>query len=866
MPSLPARARRLLRVGEWPPLALFASLALFILLGGMVLYLRLTDATQREVHENLQAVAELKREAIASWLREREGDCEVAARDPLIAAGLAEALAGDPASRARLARHLANLSSLYGYQAVHILDARGRIVLSSQTAGAPHPHGDPGKFALPAYRVAMTGALATGQVQMIDLHRHAEGYVDMGFMAVIHAAGGYLLYFDVDPARSLYPLLRSWPLPSRTGESLLVRHEGGRVLFLNELRHRSDAALRLSLPLSAPGLPSARALRGEPFVVGEDYAGIPVIAATTPIPGTDWMLVAKVDQEEALARLRALAWATGAGVLLALLCAGVVVVLLSQRQRLARAALVAHSEANLRQILDHAADAVFIASRQGRIEYANRRACALLGYSAEELRARTILDITSVMFWPQATRDIEEKLVAGGELHGEYQLVDKHGETVPVEVNAVTLPDGRLFGSCRDITERKRHEEMLRQYQEGLEGMVAARTAELEEARDRAERLAHAKSEFLANMSHELRTPLNGVLGFAEIGLRASAGRGKASEAFDKIIHSGRLLLNVINDILDFSKIEAGRLKTEHIPFAIEPLLRECLELVRGTAREKGLALQLTCAPDLPAATLGDPLRLQQVLLNLLGNAVKFTASGEVVLAAAREADTLVLRVADTGIGMSPALLRQVFQPFTQADASTTRRFGGTGLGLPISKQLVGLMGGELRVESSPGKGSVFEVRLPCPAAPEPTAAPTTVPGTAPEDAGDAAPSLAGLRLLVAEDNEINRMVIQELLAGEGGALTLVGDGRQAVEAVRAAGPDGFDLVLMDVQMPEMNGYDATRAIHAIDPELNVVGQTAHALPEEREKCLQAGMADQLSKPLERDELIATILMWARRR
>lgn len=257
---------------------------------------------------------------------------------------------------------------------------------------------------------------------------------------------------------------------------------------------------------------------------------------------------------------------------------------------------------------------------------------------------------------------------------------------------------------------------------------------------------------------------------------------------------------------------------------------------------------------------LSDPLRIAQILVNLLSNAVKFTERGGITLEVGREGESLVFSVIDTGIGMTTEQLATVFAPFEQADNSTTRRFGGTGLGLAITRRIVELMGGTLSAESQAGAGSRFEVRLPCieVAAAQPAAPALAAPGPGPR--------LAGLRILAAEDNEVNQLVLEDNLVSEGAEVTLAINGQEAVDHVRQRGADGFDVVLMDVQMPVMDGYEATRQIRALAPGLPVIGQTAHALDEERATCLAAGMVDHLAKPLDPDQLIASILRHARPR
>jgi hypothetical protein len=538
------------------------------------------------------------------------------------------------------------------------------------------------------------------------------------------------------------------------------------------------------------------------------------------------------------------------------------------RRRQADANALLASETRFRSYIVDAPLAIFVANEKGRYLDANPAACDMLGCSLAELKRQSIIDITPPEDIERLALDLAE-LIRCGRLDAEYRLITRSGPPIAVRLRAVRQSEGRLLAFCQDISQRKQAEAELELHRLHLEERVVARTLELEEARQQAEHLSRVKSEFLANMSHEIRTPLNGVLGMAHIGLRSSEGRPKAQQAFGTILSSGQLLLGIINDILDFSKIEAGMLKIEANRLALQALLRESLALMQERATSKGLLLRLEPSPELPEFCLGDALRLRQVLMNLLSNALKFTENGTVSLSAEHTGESLVFRVTDSGIGMSAEQIERIFKPFEQADGSTTRKFGGTGLGLTITHRLVELMGGEIRVRSTPGQGSTFEVRLPYLAAPPNELPPATLPpltGTGDEPVAPVALRLAGLTLMVAEDNEINQIVMEGNLIDDGAHVVVVGNGQEAVERILHDGADSYDLVLMDIQMPVMNGHQAARKILELAPNLPIIGQTAHALAEEREACFASGMVEHITKPIDPEYLVEVVLRHARRR
>lgn len=519
-------------------------------------------------------------------------------------------------------------------------------------------------------------------------------------------------------------------------------------------------------------------------------------------------------------------------------------------------------EQYFRAVVDASPIAMVLVNDQGRIELANQELAKLFGYELPELLGQSVEMLVPA---PQRHQHELDRHLFSGRPSRRQMGVNRDvkgrrqdGSTFAADIGLSTVRlNDRVYSIAVvvDITERLRAEQEIYDLNVNLEQKIAIRTAALEEA-------SAAKGKFLAHMSHEIRTPLNAVLGLAQLLGKEYLDVGQQAMV-RHIREAGELLLHIVNDILDLSKIEAGQFSLELLPFSLSQVIQNVMHIMDSMATAKGLVLRVTRQPDFSANLVGDPMRLEQILLNLLSNAVKFTEQGEICLAVELlemdgQNSRLRFEVSDTGIGMDTASQAKLFKPFSQADDSITRRFGGTGLGLSISKYLVEHMSGRMGLNSEAGRGSTFWFEIPF-ARPDSPVVPNMDQGTALPGSGAAANPVmqfSNLHVLIVDDSAINRMVVQRALSKLGITTMEATNGREALEMLRQENAT-IDLVLMDIQMPIMDGVTATREIRR-DIRLHslpVIALTAGVLPEEHEAALQAGVDNFLAKPVNLEHL-----------
>ena len=882
--------RKLLLLLLLPPLVITA-ISYFI-------FQQYKSGMQVERQQDLNAIAKLKIDHISDWMVERKGDAQTIRQSALFSAEfdlwLHEGAKNDERRDTLLGR-LKSLQQIRGYDEIIIFDAQGNPRLSTD----PISDMDTGNS-------NVMESIQNEKILFSDFHFKGNSrtvVLDMVTpMSHENRITGAIL-FRIDPNKFLYPLIQDWTTTSPSAETQLITREGDNVVILNELRHLKNSALTLRVAVGRADTLASKAINGQlGLVEGKDYRGVPVVGVIRKLPDTPWLMISKIDKQEIYAPINRLELLLRLLSFFMIVGGELVVFFWWRGQRKYYQQLESQHEletenlimsAHLDYLGKYPDDTVMLLNEHGDILQVNDKTVQTFGYTNDELLRMNSRDLRT----PDGRDELTKQFAEAGEYaHFEAVQQRKDGSTLTMEVQlrALDIKGKKFFQEiARDITGQQQAKAYMRQQQEQLESMVHVRTQDLEKEIDNrktaesllkdyankleansvelqtaiktAENASHAKSEFLANMSHEIRTPLNAIIGMAYLASKASTDP-KQRDYLGKIHFSGKHLLGVVNDILDFSKIEAGKFELEMSIFKTDRLMQNIATLIGDAALAKNLELNFDLDPAIPGQLRGDFLRIGQVLVNFIGNAIKFTERGRVNVRARLQEETqtdMLLRfeVADTGMGLTPEQQGKLFKSFQQGDSSTSRKFGGTGLGLVISKQLARMMGGEVGVDSELGKGSTFwfTARLGKLSDSEMTDTRSPMPSAYLPPMGFE--RIRGTSILVAEDNVFNQEVVCEMLEQAGAHVTLANNGREALEQV---GKTRFDCVLMDMQMPEMDGLEATRLIRA-DPAqagLRIIALTANIIQEDRDRCAAAGMDDFITKPFLPAQFYATIAKW----
>ncbi len=871
--GVPAR-----RSGKYLPFVLFGVVAVAVVWTQTVSFEEFARQHRREAERQLVAFANLKADDLARWRKERIGDATTLVGNGVLARLVRGVLEGDEARTAELRSWLGRIQEAYQYESALLLDAGHRVRLA--VPGRPGQLGARLSFVSPASEAR----LRAGNIVFEDFHRDETDhriYLTVLAPVLDETEGNPLLAvvaLRIDPETFLYPFIARWPSPDLTAETFLVRRDGSDVLYLSDLKYRKGSTLSFRMPMARIEVPAVKAVLEERGIVeGPDYRGVHAIAAVQAVPDSPWFVVVRVDAAEILGPVRERGWRTAAFSGLLLVAAAAVIGLGTRllgarvrQERVKADEALRKSEDRLRAITQSARDAILMMDGDGRVSFWNPAAERILGYTADEAVGRNLHDLIAPGRFHEAHLAAYPRFQRSGEGAAVGQTLElaalrKDGSEIAVALSlSAVLVDGswHAVGILRDITAQKKAEEDLRraleEKDEANERLEATSALANHMARE-ADSANLAKSQFLANMSHEIRTPMNGVLGMTDLLLDSDLT--DEQRRFASVVRSSaESLLGVINDILDFSKIEAGKLELEELDFDLRRMLEDVAEMLAPRAQEKGLELAYRIDPEMPTLLTGDPGRLRQVLVNLVGNAIKFTPKGEVAVEIRPTAETdrtleARFEVRDTGIGIPDGKVALLFEAFQQVDASTTRRFGGSGLGLAICKHLARLMGGEIGVTSVDRRGSTFWF----------TALLRKQETPRVEEVEQA--DVRGVRVLAVDDSATNRLVLSEQLSSWGMRYDDAESAVQALGMLRAAVAcgDPYRIVITDMQMPVTDGEALGRAVKA-DPALRdalLVMMTSLGLRGDARRLEEIGFSAYLTKPVKQSQLhdcLATVL------
>ncbi|MDD4964749.1 MAG: PAS domain S-box protein [Gallionella sp.] len=844
---------------------MFVAFTLLISSVGYALLHHLRSSDEASIADTLKSIGQLKSGQIQAYLKDRQSDARILST--LVNSPDEQDWLFDPTATIpdAVRNSLNNALSQYEYGCVELIDQWGKVRYQSPS-DTPHTQSSKPWVTETLHK----GTAIISPIYFADVAQH---HTSLDFTVPLRhkqsgkVIGALLLHNNLN---SLSTLIQTWPVASVTAESLLVVKEGNEVLFLNELRHQKHTALKLRKPLTGDrntsAWPAILAAQGiTEFVDTYDYRGKPVLAYTLPVASTPWGMVVKIDKDEALASIWQLQKIAIAVTLLFIALAGFLIRVWWRKQKVEQLliqAKLSDSGARIQAMLDTMADGLITIDECGAIESVNPAAQKIFGYSTKEMIGQNVNMLMPEPFHQHHDEYLHQYKKTGlAHIIGSGREVlglRKDGSIFPVElaVSEMMISGVPHFtGIVRDITRRKQAEQLLQQ------------------AKEKAEQANLAKDAFLATMSHEIRTPLSGMLGMLEL-LSLTPLDAEQEDAVDSARHSGDSLLRVLNDILDWSKIEAGKLPIAPSIESIPQLIAGVMSNYHPMAMSKGLSLMQNVDVNLGAAHWVDPLRLEQVLNNFVSNALKFTQEGMIEISVIslyrnEKSETIMFSVRDTGSGISPEVQAKLFQDYGQASANTARMYGGTGLGLAICNRLARLLSGEISLESTLGKGSTFSLTItlpvadassivPLPTSSRPIGHPTTQPLI------DATTNQKIIHVLVVDDHPTNRNLLSRQLDKLALHAELAENGKQALAKWWTG---KFALVISDCHMPEMDGYELTRNIRLAEAQRGqlrtpIIGWTANALIEEKQRCFDAGMDEVLIKPSNLSELRAMLSRW----
>jgi PAS domain S-box-containing protein len=811
-------------------LVIFIILTLCLLTVGYILFLHQKTNMTFEKHNELAAINKLKIEQAANWRNNLLSNAKTIYYDQPVITHLHELNLGiNPKSNNQIVSEwVKSLLEEFEYTKALLVNPAGKVIMNTNPG---EPLTEPGKLVI-AQSIQKKGIvisdLSLYNGKTICIYMAVPLYLEVEKREKF--SGVALL--NIDPEKYLYPIFQNWPTTKLTGETQIYRREGDSVIFLNEPRHHKNGALHFRLSLKDTLLPAVRGVMGHRGTIeGVDYRGVAVFADVDTVANTPWIIVSKIDKDEVLQPIHKQAIYVFSIIFLLIFVCALIIYLIwkshTAKLEQERQALLKHFD----YVVKYANDIIILCDFNGNICQVNDKTISEYGYSRDE-----ILKINIKQLRPPETKNAVDKLLGlldknEGILY-ETIHIRKNGEIFPIESSSRRMEiEGKKYYQfiIRDITERKKIEEALIK------------------AKEKAEESDRLKTAFLNNMSHEIRTPMNGILGFSEL-LDDETLSQEERKQYINIIHNNSVqLLSIINDIIDISKIHSNQLTLSTVSFNLHDLLDELFITFEQEKILKGktdIRLFLEQAFDENNSTiLSDDDRIRQILNNLLSNAVKFTKTGFIKFGYKATNGKLQFFVQDTGKGIAKEKQSFIFERFRQEEDTYTREFGGTGLGLSISKGLVELLGGDMWLFSDEGMGTTFYFTIPYNTEQGKKVAIKNVVSQDKED-----PQIKQLKILIVEDNETSELLLTTIVKKYCKEDLHARTGVEAVEACRN-NPD-IDLVLMDIQMPEMNGYYATREIRKFNKTVIIIAQTAYALEGDREKALEAGCNDYISKPI----------------